>query len=116
MRVLLLAALAALGLSAPLEAMTVQEFVTRGDALQAKGMFALFSDELETLRLEFRPGAKAWRAQVKTAQPPVCAPPKVTLQPEDILALLKQVPPAERPNIDVRTAVIREMNARYRCK
>jgi len=105
-----------LALSSSASAMTVQEFVTRGEALKAKGLLALFSGDFDVLGTEVRPAAKAWRVQVGTARPPVCAPPKVTLQPEDVLNLLKQVPPAERANIDVTTAFIREMNARYRCK
>jgi hypothetical protein len=116
MRSILLAALSATAFASPVSAMTVQEFVTRGEALEAKGPLALFSDDLEALRLAIRPGLKAWRAQVKTAAPPVCAPPKISLAPQELLDLMREVPVAERTHIDVGPAAIRQLNARYRCK
>ena len=100
----------------PASAMTVQEFVTRGEALEAKGPLALFSPELDALRLAIRPGLKAWRAQVPTAKPAVCAPPKISLDPQELLALMREVPAPERPNIEIGAAAVRQLNLRYRCK
>jgi len=110
------AGLSVLAFASPVSAMTVQEFVTRGEVLEAKGPLALFSDDLEALRLAIRPGLKAWRKQVPVAKPTVCAPPKISLDPQELLDLMRQVPPAERARIDVGPATIRELNARYRCK
>ncbi len=115
MRFWILASLAA-AIASPASAITVQEFITRGESLESLGPLALLSPEYKALHGEFHPALMAWRAQVKKAQPPVCAPPKIRLMDDDIMVLVREVPPAERTKIEVLPAVIRQLNLRYRCK
>ena len=112
MRRLLLLALVA----TPAQAMTVAEFMARAEALKAKGMMAMFSADLKPVMAEMKAVGPAWRAQLPTAQPPVCPPKGVRMDEAEMRRVLEAVPPAERPRLQVKDAFIRELNARYRCR
>ena len=107
------AALAALFLYEPAEAMTAADFLAKADALKAKGMMALFSSDLGLLKAEISADAQAWRAQ---ARPPIaCAPASVRLNDQQIYDLVAAVPPAERATTSVRVAMIAGMNRKFPC-
>jgi hypothetical protein len=107
------AALAALFLCAPAEAMTAAEFLAKADALKAKGMMALFSSDLGLLKAEITADAQAWRTQAKP--PLACAPASVRLNDQQIYDLVAAVPPAERTNTSVRSAMVTGMNRKFPC-
>ena len=67
------AALAALFLCAPAQAMSSAEFLAKADVLKAKGMLAIFSSDLGLLKTEFLNAGKVWRAQAH--RPNACPPP-----------------------------------------
>ncbi len=106
----------ALMAAAPAPAMTVQAFLDKADALKAKGMMALFSPDIGVLKNEFMAADKGWRDQAATARPPVCPPPKgAKIDSDQILAMLRAIPPGERTRLSVADGLNRQMNARYRC-
>lgn len=97
-------------------AMSVQAFLDKGNALERRGMMAMFSPDVDVLKAELAADGKAWRAQVATARPPVCAPTPVKLDDKEIRAIFEAVPVAQRATTDTRAAFIAGMNARYRCR
>jgi hypothetical protein len=109
------AALAALLLCAPADAMSVAEFLAKANALQAKGMMAIFSSDMGLLKTEFGNGAKAWRAQAH--RPNACPPPgPQKMSSDDIVAIMNQVPPPQRATTNATDAIVAGLNRRYPCK
>ncbi len=114
------ATVVALGLTvtvaAPAGAMSVADFRAKAAALQAKGPLALFSSDLKLLRGEITDAGKAWRAQAATARPPACPPPKAATDQAEVMRIMDAVPAAEQRTTGVRDAMIRALNAKYRCR
>jgi hypothetical protein len=105
------AAAAALLLAAPAHSMTVAEFVRRADAVLARGFLALASPDVPVLRAEVQGAIEALRTQEETARargrrPPFCLPPRGTeIDPFQLLAQLRAVPPAQQRRLQVRDAL-----------
>ncbi len=106
--------LAVMMVSTMAQAMTVTEFLAKTDAVEAKGMKALFSSDVTLLKTEFAAAAKAWRNQ---AHRPNACPPTGPLKTnsDDILALLRAVPSAQRAGTSVTAAIVAGLNRRYPC-
>jgi len=115
---------AALALLAPpvaAQAMTVNEFLAKTSALQAKGFAAMVSPDLTLLRDEIKAAATAYRAELDAAQaahrkPRSCPPPKgqAKVDPDTLMAAFKAIPPAKR-TMSVKAAFYGLMDRRYPC-
>lgn len=104
--------------AAPASAMTVADFLTRADVVQAKGMMALFSSDFRILKAEATDAIKAWHAQVappgrpRNACPPADLP---NMTSDDVLTMLKAVPPGQRASISTADALVAGLNRRFPC-
>lgn len=121
MRKFLLGSALALGLTAPAHAeMTVAQFLTKANALKAKGMMAVFSKDLKPVMNEAK-GAfqqlKLEGEQRKAAGlPPRACPPKGTkMSSDEFLAMLSAIPPAER-GMSLKDGLARAMATRFPCR
>jgi hypothetical protein len=96
---------------AALKAMPVAEFLTRAEALKAKGAMAMFSKDLGVLRNEVAGAAGQLRAERLAAQkagrrPAYCPKTKGTsLDSDQVLAIMRAVPAQERGRTQVKDAL-----------
>lgn len=117
-------ALCALGLAAPLCAqnMPVNDFLAKAEALQHKGAMALFSSDMSLLKQEVVKSGAAWREELKAEaaahkSPSACPPPPpLGLDSAEILKSFRSIPAGEREHMTVKTAFVRMVTLRYRCK
>lgn len=101
----------------PASAMTVQLFLDKADALQKKGMAALFSPDIGVLKAEGKEAVTSWRTQAPRARPAVCPPPAgQKLSSDEVLAMLRALPPSERVRLSVHDGLHRQLNDKYRCR
>ncbi len=97
-------------------AMSVRDALDKIAALQKRGMIlGAFSPDFPVLKRDVLDAGRTWRAQVKSARPPVCAPPSVDFTTDDAIAFLRRVPEADRATADASTAIVAGLNDRYRC-
>lgn len=115
-------ALAAM-LPAAAEAMTVAEFLAKADALKAKGVLALASPDIATLRNEIVAAGDAYRAGIAAdiaagRKPKSCPPPKgqTGVKSDDIIANFSTIPVAKRAKTSTAAAFAAFMTKRYPCK
>ena len=119
-RVMLTAALA-LGLAAPAQAaMTLGEFLTKANALQAKGAMALFSRDLKPVMDEMKTAFATLRVEGERRKaaglpPRACPPAGTKLGTKELLAMLNAVPPADRM-VSVKDGLLRAMTTRFPCR
>lgn len=83
------------------EGMTVGEFLSRVDALQKKGVAALFSSDIALLKKEVTASAVQLRESQEAARhagrkPATCMPEKASVSSNELLAHFRAVPPAQR--------------------
>lgn len=117
----LLAALAVVVPVGALHAMTVAAFLEKADALQARGMMAMFSSDIGLLKGEVTSAGTALRAEVAAArqagrQPAFCAPERVRMNSNELLAYFRSIPAAQRQRLEVRDAMRFYMVRRYPCR
>ena len=97
--------------------MSVAAFLEKAEALEARGAaLAWLSSDRPLLQREAQAAFQAWARQ---ARPPVACPPagqSFRADPQRFLAMLRAVPPGERPRISVREAFRRSWNARWPCR
>lgn len=105
-------------LPAAANAMSVAEFLSKADALQAKGMMAMFSSDIGLLKAEIMSAGTAYRADPASKPPRSCPPPKgsVKTSSEELLTAFRVVPVAERTRLSVRAAFANYMVKRFPCK
>ncbi|SMF74142.1 hypothetical protein SAMN06295910_2211 [Allosphingosinicella indica] len=100
--------------------MTVADFLTRADALEKRGVAALFTADYRALRDEVKGAGLALRADRAAAEragrkPIACLPEgKVPVDRDEMLAYLRAIPPAQR-GVTVRAAFNRLMARKYPC-
>ena len=116
-----MAALAFMLVPAAAQAMTVNEFLAKTAALQAKGFSAMISPDLTLVRDEIKAAATAYRAELDAAQaahrkPRSCPPPKgqAKVDSNTLIASFRTIPPAKR-SMSVKTAFYSFMDKRYPC-
>ncbi|UVO55349.1 hypothetical protein [Sphingomonas sp. SUN039] len=104
-------------------AMTVAEFLTRAEALKAKGMMAMMSSDLPVIRGEMQAATTAYRADVDAARAKGrkdlgCPPPKgqAKLSSDIVMADLAALPKAVQARTTVKAALYDLMRKRYPCK
>ena len=112
---------AALLFAAPADAMTAAAFLDKADALKAKGAMALFSSDLKLLKSEVTGAAGQLRAERVAAanagrKPAYCPPAKGnTMNSDQIVAIMRAVPAAERPRVQVKDALRAHFARTYPC-
>lgn len=118
----LMVAAALIALPAAAQAMNVAEFLTKTEALKAKGMGAMFSSDLKLVVREFKAAGTAYRSDVDKARAAGrddlgCPPPKgkAKLTPNQIIADFATVPVAERASTSVKQAFYAMMRRRFPC-
>ena len=118
---MLIGVVLALGLAAPASArMTLAEFLPRANALQAKGMMAVFSSDLKPVMNEMKAVSAEMKAEAERRRaaglPKRACPPEGTkIDSKQLLAMLNAVPPAER-GISVKDGMVRVMAQRFPCR
>ncbi len=120
-RKLLIAALAVVIPIGTLQAMTVAAFLEKADALRARGMMAMFSSDIGLLKGEVTSAGTTLRAEVAAArrsnrQPAFCAPERVRMNSDELLAFFRSIPPAQRQRLEVRDAMRFYMVRRFPCR
>jgi hypothetical protein len=107
----------------PAAAMSVAEFLQKADALQAKGMMAMFSQaEIKLLMDEAKGAAAAYRDDAAKAQgrrdPSLgCPPPKgkARLTSDDLLKGFRALPAERQASTSVKAGFYELMKSRYPC-
>ncbi len=112
------AAALALFMPVAVNAMSVAEFLGKADALQAKGMMAMFSSDIGALKAEIMSAGNAYRADPASKPPRSCPPPKGTVKTssDELLASFRTVPVQLRTSTSVRVAFANYMVKRFPCK
>lgn len=100
--------------------MKVETFLTKADALKAKGMLALASSDIGVLKTEGKAAGEAYRARIKSDKaknlpPHSCPPAKAALKSDDLLAHFRTYNAAQRKQISVKAAFAEMMKKRYPC-
>ena len=122
MKKLLVAAVVALVPVAALQAMPVETFLQKAEALQRRGPLALVSSDYRLLRTEVQTATEQLRAERAAAQrarrqPAYCPPPEGgTLTPPEILAHFRAIPPAQRVRMQVRDGLRGLLARKYPCR
>jgi hypothetical protein len=104
------------------QAMDVATFLAKAEALQGKGMLALFSSDIGLLKREIATDVKALVEEARTAASAgrphsFCPQPgKMALNSDEILATMLTVPAAERPRTDVRQPLRALLARKYPCR
>jgi hypothetical protein len=99
--------------------MSVATFMSKAEALQAKGAMALFSSDISLLKAAVTGSAQAFRRQIKaeaaSGKPSACPPERASLTSDDLLAHMRTYPAEARPRIPVSQAVAELFRKRYPC-
>src|SRR5689334_19671241 len=93
--------------AAQVSAMSVSEFLTKADALKARGPLALFSGDYRSLKTEAETAGAELKAErialLKAHKPtPYCPPAKGTLGSDELLRGLRQLPAGDRDRMSVK--------------
>jgi hypothetical protein len=104
-----------------LQAMNVAVFLQKADALQKKGMAAMFSSDIGLLKTEIRTDSAALKAERDAARragrpQPYCPPTKASLNSNEILASFRAIPPAQRSRTEVKDALRTLLARKYPCR
>ena len=119
------AATLALPLAATAQArapMSVQTFLTKVEALKAKGVMAMFSPDVKVIKAEMATVAAQLQAEKKAREvagkPPLACPPKPDgknkMGADEFLNTLKTIPPAQR-GMSLKDGLSRVIVAKYPC-
>lgn len=108
--------------AASAQSMTVDQFLTKANALKAKGVMALGSPDLKLLRNHMMAIATDYRRDIEGAraagQAPHSCPPakgKTKLGSNELLAEFEAIPPARR-GASTKAAFYDMMKRRYPCR
>jgi hypothetical protein len=121
MRKLLLSVLLVVAPVTALQAMNVAVFLQKAEALQKKGMTAMFSSDLGLLKGEIRSASAALKAEREAARragrpQPYCPPTKASLNSNEVIAHFRTIPPAQRSHMEVRDALRGLLARKYPCR
>ncbi len=100
--------------------MSVATFLSKADALRAKGIGALGSPDIGLLKKEAEAAGATYRARIvsdkSTGKPPhSCPPKKASMNSNELLAHLRSYPAAVRPKTTITAAMFDLMKKRYPC-
>jgi len=102
--------------------MSVQTFLTKVEALKAKGMMAMFSPDVKLIKAEVATASAQLQAEKKAraaaGKPPVACPPEVNgktkMGSEEFIGALKAIPPAQR-GMSLKDGLSRVIVTKYPC-
>lgn len=103
------------------QAMDVATFLQKAEALEKKGMAAMFSSDMKLLKGEVEKASLSLRAERLAAQragrkTAYCPPAKSGLNSKELLAHFRTIPPAQRARISVRTGLLGLLVRKYPCR
>ena len=100
------------------QGMSVATFLAKADALQARGMTAMFSSDIGLLKGEIGAASTAFRADAASRAPRSCPPPKgqAKMSSDDLITAFRAIPPAQRATMTVQRGFSDFMVKRYPCK
>lgn len=101
--------------------MTVATFLSKADALAAKGPLAVFSPDLSLLKNEVMYAGQTYRHQLKAdvaeGRPASsCPPAHAPFTSDDVIAQMKTYPVGVRQHVTVVTSVADLFRKRYPCR
>lgn len=120
-KIWMLAPLIAVFAATGAQAMKVDAFLQKADALEKKGMMALFSSDYKLLKSEIQADAGALRRErmaAKAAGRPQAYCPtegKSGLNPNEIVAAFRTIPPAQRARVEVKDALRALLARKFPC-
>jgi spore germination cell wall hydrolase CwlJ-like protein len=102
------------------QAMTVDQFLAKANALKAKGMMAMLSSDIGVLKAEIAEATSAWKADKAARKaagkaPLACAPEGTKMTSDDLLKWFAALPPAQRA-ASVKDGFARVVIAHYPCQ
>ena len=103
------------------QSMSAESFFQKADALQRKGMMAMFSSDVKKLMKEAKAAGETARAQrlaaAKANQKPRYCPPAGSqrLGSDDFMQRLGATPRGDRLRIDMTEAMIRVLAGKFPC-
>jgi hypothetical protein len=103
------------------EAMPVSTFLQKADALQAKGMLALFASDYKLLKTEVTNASAQLRAERLAARaagrrPAYCPPQdQGSLDSHELLAAFRTIPPAVAARTEVKDALRALLARKFPC-
>jgi hypothetical protein len=103
-------------------AMPLPVFLQKAEALEKKGMLALFSGDLATLKNEVRSATEALRterlAAKRSGRPQAYCPTQEggSMNSDELLAALRQIPPAQRAHMDVKEGMRTILARKFPCR
>lgn len=99
--------------------MSVATFLSKADALKAKGLMALGSSDMGLLKKEGQDAGAAYRlrldAERKAGKPSSCPPKGTRVNSDELIAHLRTYPEAVRPRIAMKTAIADYFIKKYPC-
>lgn len=110
-----------IALPAAAQAMDIATFLRKADALEKKGMTAMFSSDFKLLKKEVETASLALRAE-RLAAPKAgrrsayCPPPKSGLNSDEIIAHFRALPAAARPRMQVKEGLLGLLVRKYPCR
>ena len=110
--------------AAPAQAeMSVATFITKADALEAKGILAIGSSDIGLLKAEIKTAGTAYRTDLAANRaggkaPHSCPPPqgKAKIGSDELLAHMRTYPAQQRVQVSVKSAFYAMMKKRYPCR
>ena len=102
-------------------AMNVADFLLKADALEKKGMMALFSSDYKLLKGEVETASKQLRSERLAAQtagrkPAYCPPAKGGgLTPKEMLSQLRTIPAAQRSRVELKDGLKAVLARKFPC-
>ncbi|MFL6845755.1 MAG: hypothetical protein ACJ8ER_12835 [Allosphingosinicella sp.] len=120
-RKLLAAALLAVAPLGAAQAMDVATFLAKADALEKKGMMALFSSDYKALKAQIEADSQILRNERLAAErahkrAAYCPPAKPSLSSNEVLAAFRSIPPAQRARTDSKDALRALLAHKYPCR
>ncbi|HEY0027024.1 MAG TPA: hypothetical protein VGC35_04070 [Allosphingosinicella sp.] len=102
-------------------AMDVATFLAKADALEKKGMMALFSSDYKVLKAEAEAAGSQLRAERAAAQKAgrkaaYCPPAKSELGAKELLGYLRTIPAARRPRMQLKDGLRGLLARKYPCR
>jgi hypothetical protein len=100
--------------------MSVATFLSKADALKAKGIMALGSSDIGLLRAEGQAAGAAYRLRLegerKVGKPSSCPPKGTKVQSDKLMAFLRTYPEPARPRTTMKTAIADYFIKTYPCR
>jgi hypothetical protein len=112
---------AALVFHAAAAAMPVNVFLTKAEALQAKGIASMFSGDFPLLMNIVKADAAALKSEREAAvaakrTPAYCPPGPFQMGSDEVIQAMREVPAAARPRTDSRDALRAHLARRFPCR